>query len=821
MGREFGTRKRGWKRGGGNGSKLPLLQWLGASALEFKPKIELKRWDFKIEDEVRKWWEKEDWWKFNVNSSKPKFVIDTPPPYPAPVWHIGAAVSYTMHDMIARAMRMLGHEVLYPIGFDRNGLPIEFYVEKYLGLDPKKVPREEFLKACKKALDEFTDNMKRVLKRLLIAADIDGAYLTDSPDYRAFTQATFYEVWNKGLVYEAERPNNWCPHCRTTIADAEVEYKEMPGILAYIRFKVKETGEEIPIATTRPELLCACKAIIVHPEDERYKKFHGKHAIVPIYGREIPIIPHPMADPKFGTGAMMVCSFGDWRDVQLFRELGLKPEKAIDEEGKMTECAGPIAGLPVKEAKKKIVEILKEKGYLIKVENIVHKVPVHERCETPIEIIPMKEYYLKQLPFKDVLRKYAEEMKWQPERYKKNLLQWIDSVTTDWPISRRRYYATEIPIWTCRKCGYKYVPPPGKYYRPWKEPPPIDKCPRCGANDWEGETRVFDTWMDSSVTVLYITKYMRDQKFWEETFVKGKRLRPQGYDIIRTWLYYTLLRVHQLTNMRAFDYVFINGMGLDEKGRKMSKRYGNVILPDEILDKYGADALRFWIALEVKPGENYRVIEKKIEGAAKFLTKFLNVARYVSAFPYPEEAGELSGTDRWILAELAELIEKSKKAYSEMDFHTVAEEFYHFVWDKFSSHYIELSKRRARMEGFNEEEAKAAWWTLHTVLKNLLLILAPISPAITDYLWRQLYSKESVHAQNFPEAPKEWKNEEYLKKGREIMELNSKVWKAKKEVLGKKLREEVTLEELRKAGVEIPDLGDFEKDFVSMHRIRK
>jgi len=788
--------------------------------VEFNPKIHLKRWDFKIEDEVRSWWEKEDWWKFNVGSKKPKFVIDTPPPYPAPLWHIGAAVSYSLHDMIARAKRMLGYEVLYPIGFDRNGLPIELYVEKYLGLTPWKTDREKFLEACKKALDEFVENMKVVLKRLLIAADIDNPYLTDSPDYRAFTQATFIEAWRKGLVYEAERPNNWCPKCRTTIADAEVEYKEKPGILAYLKFKVKETGEDLIIATTRPELLCACQAVIVHPDDERYKHLHGKHAIVPLYDREIPIIPHKMADPEFGTGAMMVCSFGDWRDVQLFRELGLKPVKAINEEGRMTECAGPIAGLKVKDAKMKIIEILKEKGLVEKVEKIKHKVPVHERCETEIEIIPMKEYYLKQLEFKDVLRKYAHEMKWQPERYRLNLLQWIDSVTTDWPISRRRFYATEIPIWTCKKCGYKYVPPPGKYYRPWKEKPPIDRCPRCGANDWEGETRVFDTWMDSSVTVLYITKYMKDQRFWEETFVKGTKLRPQGYDIIRTWLYYSLLRVHQLTGMRAFDWVFINGMGLDKRGRKMSKRYGNVVKPEEILDKYGADATRLWIALEVKPGENYRVIEEKIRGAHKFLTKLLNVARYISAFPITEEA-ELQDADKWILAELNETIKNVRKAYEVMDFHQVAEEIYHFVWDKLASHYIELTKKRARMlDGkFGESEARGAWYALHQSLKNVLLMLAPISPAITDYIWRTLYSSESVHAQELPRPKIEWNFEEELERGRKIMELNSAVWKVKKEVLKRRLSEPISEKELLENGIEIGDLRGFRKDFIALHNI--
>lgn len=788
--------------------------------MEFKPKIELKRWDFKIENEVRQWWEKEDWWKFDVNSPKPKFVIDTPPPYPAPVWHIGAAVSYSLHDMIARAMRMLGYEVLYPIGFDRNGLPIELYVEKYLGLTPWNTDREKFLEACRKALDEFVVNMKNVLKRLLIAADIDNAYMTDSPDYRALTQATFIRLWNEGLIYEAERPNNWCPKCKTTIADAEVEYKEREGILAYVNFRVKETNEFITIATTRPELLCACQAVIVHPDDERYKRFHGKIAVVPIYNREIPIIPHKMADPNFGTGAMMVCSFGDWRDVQLFRELNLKPIKAIDIDGRMTECAGPIKGLKVKEAKKKIVEILKEEGYLVKVEKIVHKVPVHERCETEIEIIPMKEYYLKQLPYKDVLKKYAYEMKWQPERYRANLIQWIDSVTTDWPISRRRFYATEIPVWTCKKCGYKYVPPPGKYYRPWKENPPIDRCPKCGSSEWEGEKRVFDTWMDSSISILYITKYLRDEEFWRKTFLEGTKLRPQGYDIIRTWLYYTLLRVHQLTGKRAFEWVFINGMGLDEKGRKMSKRYGNVIKPEEILDKYGADATRFWIALEVKPGENYRVIESKILGAYKFLTKLLNVARYISSFPIVDNA-QLRATDKWILAELNQSLEKINRAYEELDFHAVAEEIYHFVWDKLASHYIELSKKRARLldERFTEEDAMGAWYALHQSLKHVLLVLAPIAPAITDYVWRQLYSKESVHAQEMPKPRKEWNFERELEIGRRVMELNSQVWKLKKEVLKRKLKDPISLRELEEHGIDVSGLEGFEEDFRALHNI--
>lgn len=767
----------------------------------YEPKIKEKRWKIEFEDEMIKVWKNESWWKFEPSDKV--FVIDTPPPYPSASWHIGAALGYTLQDMVARSRRMMGYSVLYPIGMDGNGLPIEFYMEKYAGVKMFEHDREEFIEMCRKQLSEWKENMKKIMERFEFSGDLgENYYETDSEEYRKFTQLTFKILWDKGLIYEDERPNTWCPRCKTTIADAEVEYKEVEGWLYTIKYTIKETGEILPVATTRPELLAGCRVILVHPEDVRYKHLHGKTAIVPIYGHEVKIVPHPSADPEFGTGAVHICSFGDLEDVRIFREMGFEPVRLIDTDGKLTEAAGPIKGLTVKEAREKIVQLLEEKGLLLGREKIKHRIPVHERCNTPVEIIPMKEFYLKQVAFKEEIKKIAKEMVFIPERYRQHLLDWIESVSIDWPISRRRYYGTEVPVWTCRKCGYKLVKGGEKYWRPWKEDP-AEKCPKCGANDWEGDKRVLDTWMDSSISILYITRWQRDPTFFEKTW-KGERLRPQGYDIIRTWLYYTLLRVFQLTGQPAFTHVMINGMGLDKEGRKMSKRLGNLIDPWLILKKYGADATRFWFAMEASMGENYRINEDKIAGAGKFLTKLWNIARYVSMYPYPEKRPELLPTDEWILSELNKLTTSVISAYERFDFHRAAREIYSFTWNTFADHYIELTKKRAR------EGNESAHWTLHTVLKTILLLLAPITPAITDKIWRELYGKESIHAQQFPTTVEGIPDlTEFTDR---IKEFNSRVWKIKKEK-GLKFSDPIN--------IEIPEeLRPFEEDLRKTHNIQ-
>jgi len=711
--------------------------------------------------------------------------------------------------MIARAARMLGYSVYFPIGMDRNGIAVERYAEKRFNISLHKLPREEFLKYCKQALDELEAEMLEIMKSLGLSGDFDNYYQTDSEEYRKLTQATFIELWNRGLIYFDTRPNNYCPVCKTTIADAEVVYEELPTKLVYIKFKTTD-NEEIVIATTRPELLCSCQAVLVNPEDERYKHLVGKKAIVPIYGREVPIFAHPIVKPEFGSGIEMVCSYGDYNDVMLFRELGLKEIIAIDEDGKMTSAAGKYAGLKVEEAREKIIEDLKQAGLIVKIEQIMHRTPTCERSHNPIEIIPMQEIYLKQLEFKEEMLKIANELEFLPEFHRQLLINWINSITKDWPISRRRYYATEIPIWYCKKCGKPYVPKPGKYYRPWKEKAPFEKCEACGSTGFIGETRTFDTWFDSSISVLFISRFMEDEEFFKKIF--PVTVRPQGKDIIRTWLYYSLLRVYQLIGKRAFQKAWITGYCVDEKGEKMSKSKGNVIDPIPLIEKYGADAFRYWGASEASLGFDFRASEKRVENASKFITKLWNVARFVSQFPVIENFDEskLLPTDKWILSELKKTYEKCMEGYKCFNFFLPSTETREFLWNLFASHYIEIAKKRAYGEGFSEEEQKAAWYTLHKVMRTILKLLAPIIPFVTEYIWLRMYEKDSIHCQLFDEKIETEDLSNYTQK---LLEFNSFVWREKK-------KRNLSLKD--SLDVEIPkELKIFEKELISAHNLSK
>jgi len=765
-----------------------------------------KQWDAKLEEELLRLWRNEKIYRLNPRSRRPIFVIDTPPPYPSGrPWHIGAAAHYSQIDMIARTARMMGYEVYFPIGIDRNGLPVEIYTERVRGVSIRDVPREKFLELCRETLDQLEAEMIELMKRMGLSGDFDNYYRTDSAEYRALTQATFIELWNRGLIYSATRPNNYCWECRTTIADAEIEYEERPAELAYIKFRVEEDGSDLIIATTRPELLASCQAVIVNPDDERYKHLHWKHAIVPIYGRRVEIIPHPAARPEFGTGAVMICSYGDYTDVLLFRELELKEIVAINQDGRMTEAAGKYAGMRIEEAREAIIRDLEEMGLIVKRERIMHRTPVCERSKTPIEIIPMEDYYLKQLEFAEALKEKSAAMKFHPERHRRLLIDWIDSLRIDWPISRRRYYGTEIPVWYCERCGEPNLPPPGRYYRPWAEDPPFKRCRKCGHDKFIGETRTFDTWMDSSISPLFITGYGRDSRFFRRAYPVA--LRPQGKDIVRTWLYYTILRCYQLTGRMPFKHVWISGTGLDERGEKMSKSKGNVIDPAPIIEKYGADRFRFWCAQESSLGEDFRISEERIANAGKFITKLLNIARYVSLFPRPRRAA-LTPTDRWILAELAATAKKCYEGYRDFNFFIPATAIRNFAWNIFADHYIEMSKQRAYGRGFSEKEQRAAWYTLHEVLRTILLLLAPITPFITDYIWRKLYSRRSIHLERFPRV--RW-SRAYAKYTGAIIEFNSAVWRMKKEK-GLSLKSPIE--------IEIPrELRPFERDLIAMHNI--
>jgi len=768
------------------------------------PKITEKAWEPELEEAILKKWDDEKLYDFKLQDEN--YTIDTPPPYPSGrPWHIGAASHYAQIDMIARTARMNGKNVYFPIGIDRNGLPVELYTEKKHNIRMRETERGEFLNLCKNALDDLEAEMIQIMKSLGLSGDFKNYYRTDSEEYRKFTQETFIDLWKKGVIYLATRPNNYDWVSGTTIADAEIVYDDLPTKLVYMKFIVKDEQKEIIIASTRPELLCACKTVIVNPDDERYSNLIGKNLIVPLTNKEVKITPHHSAKIEFGSGAVMVCSYGDQNDVALFRELQLEEVIAIGLDGRMTEAAGDYKGLKPKQARTKIIEDLENANLVDKIEEISHRTPLSERSKIPIEIVPMEEYYLKQKESIEKMKKLGSEIEFYPNMHKQILMNWLESISIDWPISRRRFYGTEIPIWYCNECSEPFVPEPGKYYRPWKDSCPAQKCEKCGNTKFTGEDRTFDTWMDSSVSPLFVTKFNRDDEFFKKTYPTG--IRPQAKDIVRTWLYYTLLRCEKLTGEKPWSEAWIMGYGLDEKGMKMSKSKGNAIDPLPVIQKSGADTFRFWSASEINQGYDFRCSEQKIESTKKFLSKLWNVSRFLSSFPIIE-SGKLTDSDKWILSELDKLISVCNEGYSKYNFFIPATALREFTWNIFAAQYIEMAKARAYGIGFDDDERDGAIFTLHKVLSTILKLLAPITPFITEHLWQTLYSKNSIHKEQLPKIEN---IEDMTNMTQVIVEFNSKVWNEKKQ-------NNLSLKDSIK--IDIPEnLNQFKKDLIAMHNL--
>ena len=777
-------------------------------------KINEKVWNSNIENAILKKWNQDRIYEFKVYGGN-NYVIDTPPPYPSGrPWHIGAAAHYAQIDMIARTARMFGKNVYFPIGIDRNGLPVEIYTEKKHKIKMRQTDREEFLNLCKISLDDLEKEMIQIMKSIGLSANFDEYYRTDSNEYRTLTQSTFINLWRRGLVYSANRPNNYCPSCGTTIADAELIYEERKTILVYLKFRLNNENEDLIVATTRPELIFACQCVIVNPDDTRYQRLHNKEVILPLFDRVVKILPHHSTKSDFGSGAVMVCSYGDLNDVQVFRELGLKEIIAIDQHGRISESGGNYSTLTIDNARKKIIEDLKNNGYIVKEESILHRIPICERSKSPVEIIPMQDYYIKQLIFLPKLREFSTSLTFYPESHRQILFNWLDSVAIDWPISRRRFYGTEIPIWYCNNCGEPLLPEPGKYYRPWKDKAPFDKCTKCGHNKFAGDERTFDTWMDSSISPLFVTKYSKDNDFFLNMF--PTQIRPQAKDIVRTWLYYTMLRCYQLTDKLAWSEVWVMGYGVDEYGEKMSKSKGNVIDPFPIISRHGADTFRFWSAIEANHGQDFRCSEQKIVEAQKFLTKLWNIGRFVSSFEIISSyESDLLSSDRWILGELSNLVNECVRGYKEYNFFIPASQIREFTWNIFASHYLELVKSRA----YNDKVPNnrySALYTLHKCFSVILLLLAPICPFITDKLWTTIYSQESIHVQKFPLHDKDYGD--MCKFTKAIIDFNSLIWTKKRESTNENGKR-YSLRDPIKA--EIPDeLKQFKDDLKEMHNIQ-
>ncbi len=824
-------------------------------------KITDKRWSIDLEKKIQEEHysnpkKYDSIYGFNPKSEKEFFVIDTPPPYPSGTWHIGAVAQYSMIDVIARSQRLIGKEVYFPWGVDRNGINIEFTVEKKTGKKMKSYDRSEFINLCKETIEEYTVAMRKTARRVGLSCDFKREYLTDAPDYRAVTQSIFVDLFKKGAIIEDLRPNIYDPVEGTTIADAEVERLTRNTKLVDVIWEA-ESGEEVIISTTRPELICACGVVVVHPDDERYSELVGKKIKLPLNVKNrseyVEIRTHSSVKSEFGTGVLMVCSFGDQNDVSIFREFGLKPFQAIDLRGELTEISGPLKGLSVLEARECAIKILEENNRISKIELREQEVPVSERGKNPVEIILLKEWYVKQVHMQDKLTELVEEINFIPSRNKQYLIDWMENITIDWPISRRRWYHTEIPIWYSEDEMKVIVPPSGVYVQPWKDKPPmgsqvLDRETKTYVGDFEdlksdlgvlvGEQKVFDTWMDSSNSNLFVSGYLSNEQMFEKAFPTG--IRPQGKEIVRTWLYYTLLKSALLFEMPGFENVWIDGLGMDPWGRKMSKSLGNGIDADSVLEcgaggrtgswkirgpektvqlkanKIGSECFRLWKACDAQVGDDFHInpeeIEKKYFGV---LTKIFNVARFASQFNLPKNGLEtnpksLSNEDQWILAEFSDVLKIVKLAWKRMDIYTAAQAIKNFSTGIFPSHWLEMVKSKL----YDGDENTA--WTLHRIVKDLLTIFSPICPFFTHYLSTTLYGKSSVEIRDYPRLPIPELGEtplgENLRKiTNSLVSFNGDVWKVKKET-GLSLNSPVS-------GIVIPE--DLEVVKVALEKMHK
>jgi valyl-tRNA synthetase len=781
-------------------------------------------------------WKKNKVYEFDEKTTKKVYSIDTPPPYVNTPVHIGHATTYTIMDFIARYKRMKNFEVIFPLGLDRNGLPIEMGAEKKFKVDFTKITREKAIEYCLKLLEEASLESVDSFFKCGISFNsweksekIGAVYETDSPEYRAVTQATFIDLWNKGLVYEASKVVNWDPKLQSTIADSEITYEDTPGFYHNIVFKVKGTNEEIIIGTTRPELVCTCGMVIFNPEDKRYKHLEGKTLITPVFNKEVPCKSHPSAQIEKGTGIMMMCSYGDLTDIRFFIEQKIEAKVAIAKDGTMNENAGILQGLKIAEARKKIIEELEKQKLIKEIKPAEsHRTPISERSGHAIEFIEMPELYLKQIDYKEKMKELAQKLNFYSPKSRQILLDWINSVSIDWPLTRRRYYATEVPLWYCTKCKESVLAKKGTYVQPWKEKYE-GTCKKCGSKEFVGETRVFDTWFDSSISPLYILGYERNPEFFKQHDVCS--LRPQGKEIVRTWLYYTVLKCYLLTGKLIFDDAWINYHIVDEKGYKMSKSKGNGIDPHDVLEKFGPEPFRLWSALEGNLDNiDFRCSYQRIQGAEKPLVKMWNVSKFIKMFPITpeqEKKAKYNELDKWILREINELTKFTEECYDKYDFHNPAVKITNFMKDEFASHYLELVKRRAYNNSpektYSPEEQYGAIKAIRETFKRILLLLNPINPAITSAIYKEIFNEE-LTTQKWPSEIKnsgltnsgltiEFENNSKVL-SKDIIDFNSIIWKEKKD-------KGVSLKDVVKKAVAPESLKDCKDELMSAHGIKE
>ncbi|MBN1792646.1 valine--tRNA ligase [Candidatus Woesearchaeota archaeon] len=722
----------------------------------YDPKISEVKW--------KEYWEKEGIFRFEPKSAKAAFTIDTPPPTVSGAMHIGHAFSYSQQDFVARYKRMRGFNVYYPFGTDDNGLPTERLVEKLKKVKSTRMERLDFIKLCRETIAEIEPGFVEDWKRIGMSCDFSQTYSTIDPYCIKTSQKSFLDLYKKKLIFRKSSPSMWCVSCQTAIAQAELEDRELGSSFIDVTFKTTE-GENMTIATTRPELLPACVMVFVHPDDKRYKKLQGKRAIVPIFGQEVPILADESADPKKGSGILMICTYGDRFDADAIKRKGVGAKTCITKDGKMNENAGAYAGMTIKDARKAITRELKDKGLLTKEKQIVHAVNVHDKCGTEIEFLETEQWFISVIENKDKFIEAGRSINWYPDSMRVRYEHWVQNLNWDWCISRQRHFGVPFPVWYEKKTGKVVVADESDL-----PVDPMSQAPKgYKKEDLTPEKDIFDTWMTSSMTPGIITNWVKDKNPSVDKDVRFEdyyptSLRPQAHDIIRTWAFYTIVKGMYHNNKIPWENIIVSGNVADPKGEKMSKSKGNVIHPKDVIEKYSGDVLRFWAA-STKMGEDLAYNEKELVTGKKFATKLWNAGKfcYSHLTDYtPEEIDpcELEIMDRWLIAKYNQMISEATKGYESYNPSEGRRVVENFFWHTFCDNYLEIVKHRLYAEGDDDKTLKAkrsARHTIYTVFLGVLKIAAPIMCFVTEELYHAYYSKKeedgfkSIHLTSWPE----------------------------------------------------------------------
>ncbi len=698
-----------------------------------------------VEDRTYDFWTKNGYFHAKCDKDLKPYAIVMPPPNITGQLHMGHALDNTLQDAIIRWRRMQGYDALWLPGTDHASIATEAKIVEAMakeGIKKEDIGREAFLERAWQWKEQFGGRIIQQLKKMGSSCDWDRLRFTMDEGCSKAVREVFVNLYEKKLIYRGERIINWCTHCRTSISDAEVEYEELDGSFWHIRYPLADGSGYVQLATTRPETMLGDTAIAVHPDDERYKDIVGKKVILPIVNKEIPVVADNYVEIDFGTGVVKITPAHDPNDFEVGLRHNLPVINVLTEDGKMNENAGKYEGMDRYECRKAIVKELEEGGYLVKVEPMKHNVGSCYRCHTIVEPRVSKQWFVKMQPLAepaiDTVKK--GEVKFVPDRFDKIYYHWMENIK-DWCISRQLWWGHRIPAWYCSDCGEVIVS---------KTDP--DCCPKCGSKNITQDPDTLDTWFSSALWPFSTLGWPEKTPELEHFYPTNTLIT--GYDIIFFWVARMIFSGCEHMGKYPFDTVFIHGIVRDSQGRKMSKSLGNGIDPLEVIDKYGADALRFTLVTGNSPGNDMRFSDEKVGASRNFANKLWNAARYVlmnlgEDEPAPHIPENLALEDKWILSKFNTLAKEITDNLEKFELGIAVQKLYDFIWDVFCDWYIEISKIRLQAGG---EAAQTAKDVLVYVLSNTLKLLHPFMPFITEEIWQSLpHEGESIMISKWPE----------------------------------------------------------------------